>query len=94
MYLLATFDKIPSYCGDAKFEPTGPAPGPKPGPAGPNVNLLGPCWGHLSDLILKGFTAGLQRWCSAGLRAEPVQSCAVAVVDQDFREISHLLCRA
>ena len=47
VYLLATFDKIPSYCGDAKFEPNGPVPGPKPGPAEPNVKLLGPYWAQL-----------------------------------------------
>ena len=44
------------------FEPTGPALGPKSGPAGLLHGLNASCWSHaelkMNKLILKGYTAG------------------------------------
>ena len=48
---------------DVKFEPTGPALGPKSGPAGLLHGLNASCWAHaglrMNSLMLKGYTTGL-----------------------------------
>ena len=70
-----------------KFEPTGPALGPKSGPAGLLHGLNATCWAHpglkMNNPMLREYTAGpdagLQHDCFPGVDAWPVQLGAALV---------------